>query len=72
MDRSCLNCLLGEFSLCIDSGLFSYSGQCCHFEGGIREQVSAIVEVGHESLFEVEQSFLEVGQQCPMWEKGGS
>lgn len=66
--KSCLNCLLGEFRQVIDSGLYSYSGQCCHFESGIREQVANIVEVGDENLSIVEEMFAEVGQQCPMWE----
>ncbi len=68
--KSCLNCLLGEFSQEIDSGLYSYSGQCCHFESGIHEQVVDIVEVGDENLSVVEKMFEKVGQQCPMWEPG--
>ncbi|WP_375491157.1 hypothetical protein [uncultured Nostoc sp.] len=68
MTKSCLNCLMGEFHPVIDSGLYSYSGECCHFERGIREQVLEIVEVESEYLVEVEQMFEKVGQRCPMWE----
>ncbi|MDM9583076.1 hypothetical protein [Nostoc sp. GT001] len=68
MTKSCLNCLMGEFHPVIDSGLFSYSGECCHFERGIREQVLGIIEVESEYLTEVEEMFEGIGQQCPMWE----
>ncbi|MHC5779295.1 hypothetical protein [Nostoc sp.] len=66
--KSCLNCLMGEFHQVIDSGLYSYSGECCHFETGIHEQVLPIIEVESEYLVEVEQMFERVGQQCLMWE----
>ncbi|MEH2148628.1 hypothetical protein [Nostoc sp.] len=66
--KSCLNCLMGEFHPVIDSGLYSYSGECCHFERGIREQVFPIIEVESEYLVEVEQMFERVGQECPVWE----
>ncbi|MEH2201159.1 MAG: hypothetical protein V7K82_23500 [Nostoc sp.] len=68
MNESCLNCLMGEFHQEVDSGLFFYSGECCHFEAGIRAQVSAILEIESEYLVEIEQKFEQVGQQCPMWE----
>lgn len=68
INKSCLNCLMGEFNLVIDSGLYSYSGECCHFEAGIREQVLGIIEVESEYLVEVEQMFERVAQHCPMWE----
>jgi hypothetical protein len=68
MTKSCLNCLLGDFHQVIDSGLYSYSGECCHFEAGIREQVTGIIEVESEYLVEVEQMFERVGQECLMWE----
>lgn len=67
-NKSCLNCLMGEFHQVIDSGLYSYCGECCHFEAAIREQVIDIVEVESEYLVEVELRFERVGQQCPMWE----
>lgn len=66
--KSCLSCLLGEFRQVIDSGLYSYSGQCCHFESGISQQVTGIVEVENEDLIVIEEMFEKVGQECPMWE----
>ncbi len=68
MTKSCLTCLNGNFHQELDHHLYSYAGECEHWEEVIARQVLSAIEVNSEDLEEIERLFERIGEQCPAWE----